>query len=43
MKLSLFNRPYVGPQGKVDRAAVVSGIVAIATVVVSYPWIFLGG
>lgn len=43
MKLSLFNRPYVGPQGKTDRVAVVSGLVMIVSVVVSYLWVFLGG
>lgn len=43
MKLSWFNRPYIGSQGKFDRVAIVTGLVAVVAIVVSYPWVFLGG
>lgn len=43
MKISWFNRPYIGSQGKIDRVALITGLAAVAATVVSYTWVFPGG
>lgn len=43
MKISLFNRPHLGMRAGFDLYSIVAGVVASLSVVVSYPWLFIGG
>lgn len=43
MKFSLFNRPHLGMRAGFDLYSIAAGIAASVSVVVSYPWLFIGG